>query len=203
MKIKTVVSRLRNTLREYHPDTRVSNRYLWNVAYTASLDLLEREKRTLHNLDIYKTISMPSEEVDIYADTCVPLECIGCRYKLPEGYSEGKNGLRYKYIATPDKSTTFHLVPPQSFQSRINIKGNNKNYSYLEGGYLYTSKCYPCIQISLLTEDGLTTEDCNILDSTSPIPDRLLNRVFQMSFSELFNMIKIPIPEIDNKNIGS
>ena len=203
MTIGTVVSRLRNTIREYHPDSRVTARHLWNIAYTASLELLEREKKTLTNLDIFTTVSLDSEEVNAYMDTCVPLECLTCRYKLPKGYTEGKNGLRYRYISTADKSSNFHLVTPQAFQSRIGIKGNNNKYAYLDNGYLYTSECYPCIEVSIATENGITADGCSVLDQESPIPDRLLNRVFSLSLNELFNMVRIPIPHIDNKNTGA
>lgn len=203
MTIGKVVARIRNTLREFHPDTRLSNRHSWNIAYTASLLILDQEKDKIYNLDIFKPVTLVAEEVDIYADTCVPLSCIKCRYKLPESFVEGKLGLKYKYIATPDKSVMFHNTSPQLFQNKSKIKGNSQKYSYIENGYLYTNECHPCISISILTEDGITGDKCNVLQQKAPIPDRILQKVFQMEFNELFNSIKIPFNHTDNKNLNN
>lgn len=202
MLVKEAISRVRNTLKEYIADSRLSSRYVWNVIWTTSSYLIEKEKG-LHNLDIFKPISLDTEEVNKYEGSCVPLSCIVCRVKLPSGV-EGKKGLIYRYIGSPDLSTTFKLVSPLAFGRKKKIRMNAQNYAFLEEGYIYLDECFPCVKVAYFPNDSDealdSTSGCSKLDRESPVPDYLLHAIFKMSFEELTLHARIPFDHLTNKN---
>ena len=132
MTIGDIISRLRNTIKEVTGDSVLTNRQLWNIAYTSFLLYNERDKRNIYNSDIFTVVNLEKEEVNFLEDSCVPLECQTCRYALPSG-AEGKNGLIYRYIATPDMSETFQLTTPEQYQIKKKIRGNNQKFVFLVG----------------------------------------------------------------------
>lgn len=202
MKIKEIVSRFRGTFKEFRGDTRTTSRYIWSIIWTAGLFLMEREKN-LHKLDIYKTVDLETEEVNLLETSCVPLNCMGCRVKIPSTV-ENKNGLIYKYIASPDLSTQFKLVSPTAYQRKKKLKNTYQNYAFLDNGYIYFDKCYPCIKVSYLPdswEESISSSDgCSKLEQNSPLPDYILYNLLRMSLEELSLHARVPFDTSQNKN---
>lgn len=202
MTVGEAISRVRGSLKEGTSDSLLTNRLIWNILYTVSLEQLDRDK-SIYNQDIFKTVSIESEKVNIYEGSCVPLECTTCRYKLPKG-AEYKQGLIYRYIATPDLSKRFSLTNPENFQNKKDIRGfSHSNYIFLEEGYLYSSECYPCLKISYLPGDSLgidNPDNCSLLDTEATIPDRLLNKVTLMAINELTVFMQVPAKVSPNKD---
>jgi len=187
MLIRQIVSRLRNDIKEHTGDTVLTNRHLWNIFYTKAQLLLERDKKNIYNIDVFETASIDTEEVNELEDTCVPICKLSCRAKLPDSV-EFKTGLTYRYIATADLSTNFHLVNPSSFIRKTGIQGNKQNYAYLENGYLYLSKCYPCISVSYIPKDLTSSDDkdtCSKLDQNTILPDYLIDGAMTAALQEL------------------
>lgn len=205
MRVGEATSRLRNTLKEFKGDTRLTDRYLWNIIWSIGALLLNREKN-LNSLDIFKTVDLETEEVNLLESSCVPLDCIGCRVKIPSKV-ESKYGLIYKFIATPDLSTSFKLVNPTSFTTKSKLRGKIGNYAYMDNGYIYMDECFPCIKISYLPndseealEDTEGNKNCSMLEKEISLPNYIMSVIFQMSLQELSMYVKLPFDTNQNKD---
>jgi hypothetical protein len=202
MTISTIVSRLRTALKEHTADSRASNRFLWNTFYTAMLLFVEREKRSIFNLNIFQTSYLESEEVNLLEDSCVPLTCRGCRYKLPKGI-EYKGGLLYKFLGTVDGSEEFQIVNPSTYNRKRNLRGVKQRIKFatLEGEYLYTEKCYPCLKILHVPTNGLTAADgCFILESEIQAPDHIIELILQTAVSSSNIFVQRQYDIVPDKN---
>lgn len=192
MTIREVTSRVRASLKEVYRDSYLSNCHVYNLAYTAYLKILSRSRDSIYKLAIFKTISIDTEEVDLYEDTCVPLECISCKITLPDSV-DLKEGLIYQYIASPDLSTKFKIENPIIYQKKINTRSSTKP-AYREGNTIYFSECFPCIKISYLSKEGIPDEDneCSVMENVAPIPDDKITDVIGLIFQELSVFIQKP-----------
>lgn len=199
MTVREVTSRVRGILKEFHSDSVLTNRLIWSIVQSGLLMYLEREAKNIYKLDIFTKMSINQEIYSIYEGTCVPLECQGCRYKLPDG-AENKNGLIYRYIASPDIHTQYKIVSPTDFQNKKNLRGASQNYMILENGYLYTDKCLPCISVAYLATKPSNDLGCSILDLDASIPDYILSTILRMPLEELNIFIQKPLDLAQNKN---
>ena len=178
--IRTIVSRLRQSIREVSSDSNLSNRYLWNVFFTKYLKILKQNKN-LMNLDIFTTIDLEPEYVE---EGCT--DCTTCRVKLDDAVIF-KKGIVKKYITTPDFSGNFNLTSPKLFSLK---KDNGFLYSYYQGGYLYFNKCYPCIKISYLSMFG-ESNDCSTLNNKLNIPSFLIDDSVTAALQEIMVVNKL------------
>lgn len=202
MTIREAVSRLRNNLKEFYGDSVLSNRHLYNIIYTMSLAYLERDKRTLYNLDIFTPVNIDAEEVNIYEGSCVILDCKVCRYKL-EDLMENKYGFIYKYVGTPDYKNQYHITSPNTYNRKTNIRGNKTKYGWIENEYIYIPDCPPCIKVLYLSSNGVSlnsVDGCSIMDNKLTIPDYLIDNVIKGSMSELQIFIAKNFDVTENKN---
>ncbi len=204
MTIREVVSRLRNDLKEHTQDSVYYNRHLWNAFWTASRLLLQREAdgEGIKDMRSFKSVILDTEEVNKYEGTCVPLECAVCRVKLDKPLMS-KKGMVYHFVGSIDMHTEFKVVSPQDFKVKAGIKGVRVNYAYLEGDYLYLSKCTPCIKVIAVFNDFSTTNtkgSCSILDSEIGIPDYLIEGSLSLAKQHLLPTLSKAYDHTQNKN---
>lgn len=199
MQIKDIVSRIRNSSKEVTGDSVLRNRHIYNAFYTNALLLLEKDKRNLTKQENFKTVSLETEEVNLLENSCVPLDCMGCRVKLPK-ITSNKNGLVYRYISSPDKSILYKLTTPLSFQRKTKIKNNLQKYAFVDGDYLYLSECLPCIEISYLPDAMDDTGICKILEEDVPFPDYLIDMAIKNALTELGIFIQKSQDHTTNKS---
>jgi len=197
MTINTVVSRLRNGLKEVSRDSYYTNRQLWNIALTSFLKIINQRKN-IHKLDIFTKGDFEVEEVNLLENSCVPLNCIGYRVCLDD-VLETKQGLVFKYIGSPDLSELFKLVSPKTYQLKLDKTKGNTNYAFFDSGYLYFNKYFPCLKISYLSKDGECVS-CSKLDNKLNIPDFILDDVIKMSLQELAPLLQKQPDRVGDKS---
>jgi hypothetical protein len=199
MTVREVTSRVRGVLKEFYSDSVLNNSLIWSIVQSGLLMYLERDNKNIYKLDIFTKININKENYNIYEGTCVPLDCQGCRYKLPNG-SENRNGLIYRYIASPDLNTRYKLVSPIVYENKSKLRGDKGNYMILEDGYLYTNNCLPCINIAYLADKPYADDECSVLDLDASIPDHVLDVILKMPLQELNIFIQKPLDITADKN---
>ena len=176
---RQIISRLRLDLKEHFSDSVLYNRHLWNAFWTASRVLIQREAdaNKLKDQNVFTSYNVDTEEINTYEGSCVPLECISCRAKFPKALFS-KTGPIYSFVGSVDMSTKFTLVNPQEFVVKSKIKGIRERYAFLEGDYIYLSKCVPCLKILVAPEDDSLSADgkqkCGLLDEQVSMSDYLV-----------------------------
>lgn len=195
--IGSAISRVRNGIKEVSRDSVYTNRFIWNVILSNFTRLLN-QRPNIHTLDVFTSLDLDVEEVNLLESSCVPLDCKGYRVKIEDAL-ETKHGLLFRYIATPDLSETFTLVSPKVFQLKINKTKGNTHYAFLEDEYLYLNKYYPCIKVSYLSKYG-SANDCCILNNDTNIPDYLLDAAVKQAIQEIAPSLQKPTDRILDKN---
>lgn len=215
---KTIVSRLRNAVKEVSSDSNYTNRYLWNVFWTNARTLLKQEsnRNLLYNQsDIWQTICVQMDKVSPILCQCVklPMDCVvyRSRFKLPK-IAEGNFGRIYRFISTPDLSQQLVLVTPYQYGLK-QTKYNQEKYVFIHDDYLWAPNSkWPFITISALFEDEIanefkceceetSTSDCgSLLYLTCGLPEWLISPAIGMCLQELGASKPIPQDELDNAN---
>lgn len=203
---REVVSRLRGDLNEHFGDSVIYNRHLWNDFWTASKVLIQRESdvNKLINQHIFKPYNLDTEEVNLYEGSCVPIECVACRVKLPKVIMS-KTGMVYSFLGSPDMSTRIYVVNPSDFIVKSKIKGNRALYAFFEDDYLYFSKCMPCVKLLAVTEDSDEPTDgkCSIMDQEVGMSDYLLEGAFALAKESLMVALRKQYDVVPNKDPNS
>ena len=201
---REIVSRLRNDLNAHSADSVLTNRHLWNAFWTTSRVLIQREADTNKLKDQYasfKSYDLNTEQVDIYEGTCVPISCIACRVELPKVLTS-KTGLVYSFLGSPDFHTRYVIVSPFEFQVKTKIKGSATRYAFVEGGFLYLSKCLPCLKLlAIPEEDDIEVGGvCSIMDEPVGISDYLVEGALILAKESLSFALQVPYDHSANKN---
>ncbi len=201
---REAIFRLRQDLREATSDSPMTNRYLWSAFWDAAKLLLQRahDDGTLRDQNIFQPYHLDTEEINPFEDTCVPLDCISCRVKVPEPVMS-KTGPIYSVLASADLYTRYAVVNPTEFEIKSKIKGTRQRYAYLEGSYLYLSKCVPCIKFSVVPSDGLSESRCGVLDSPALVPDYLFDAAVAIAKDNISKFLSKPVDHVANKNEAS
>lgn len=203
---RQIVSRLRKDLVEHFDDSNLYNRHLWNSFWSAAKLLLQREADAakLVSQNVFTPYSLDTEEVDLYADTCVPIECISCRVKIPE-LLMSKDGMIYSFFGSPDMSIKYNIVGAAEFAMKSKVKGISSRFAFLEGNYLYLSKCLPCVKL-LAIADGPAAPPagkCSILDTEIGLPDFLVEGAIAIAKESLTATLSKRYDQVPNKNPNS
>lgn len=198
---REAIFRLRNDLREVTADSPMTNRYLWSVFWDAAKLVLQRahDDGTLRDQNIFQPYYLDTEEVNLYEGSCVPLECISCRVKIPEPVMS-KTGPMYSVLASADLYTRYALVNPTEFEIKSKIKGTKQRYAFLEGKYIYLSKCVPCIKFSVVPTDGLSESKCGVMDTNAFVPDYLFDAAIAIAKDNISRFLNKPVDHTANKN---
>ena len=202
MTIREGVSRLRQDLKEVSQDSYFSDRGLWNAIFTSGVQYMERDRKNLHNLDIYTFKSFNTEEVNLYEESCVPLDCTVCRIKIPNILTL-KTGMVYKSLTSPDGSIDFNITDPTSYQRKLKLLRGNKQLAFKEGDYIYLSTCLPCVKFGYVSTDLEDSNSCSRLDDEIPFPEYLLDIIFKSALQSESLAVKKPHDTIQNKDTNS
>ena len=99
---REVIHRIRHDLAEHSADSVLTNRYLWASFWDAAKLLAQRayDDSSMRDQIVFETFDLDTEEHNPFDGTCVPLECIACRVKVPAPVMS-KNGMIYSYIGSP------------------------------------------------------------------------------------------------------
>jgi hypothetical protein len=205
MTIREAVSRMRHDLNSHYADSSLYNRHLYSAFWAASRLLIQREadqNRMSDQSRAFTSYNLDTEQVDMYEATCVPLSCISCRAKLPAGILTSKTGPIYGLLGSPDLSTRYAIVTPMEFEVKSKIKGTSARYAYIENGYLYLSKCIPCLKLLAVPSDVPALSaggTCSVLDSDVPVPDHLHHAAFALAKEAVITALGKPYDTAVNK----
>lgn len=197
-----IVSTLRGDLKEVSSDSYFTDRQLWSKFFIGGLMYMERERKNLHNLDIYTFQSFDTEKVNKYEGTCVPIECLSCRIKVPNLVSL-KGGILYKSLTSPDGSIKFNITDPTSYQRKLNLKSGNQGFAFKEGEYIYLSKCLPCVKFGYVSNDMNHSTSCKALEEENPFPDYMIDTLIKNALNTFQIAIKKPQDISSNKTPNS
>ncbi len=216
---KEIVSRLRNSLRESSADTKYSNRYLWNVFFTASKKLLKEDAdkgRIYSQSNPWESICVEMEPVSsLYCD-CIylPYNCTVFRskIKLPR-IIESSTGFIYRLIASPDLSQQFTLVSPYLYSVKRKIKYNKEKYAFIYDGYLYTpDSTFPILTVSGLFDEDTSKFNCkqdsepdsqvcgSAININVGLNDYLIDAAIKISLGEILPIVQKPFDHTPNNN---
>lgn len=204
---RTIVNRLRHDVNEHSSDSQIFNRYLWNAFWSASRLLVQREAdaNKLVDQDVFTSFHIETEQVNMFENTCVPIDCIACRAKLPKPLMS-KSGPITSFIGSPDMSVSYTIVTPMEFTIKSRIKGVRERYAYIDGDYIYLSKCIPCLKAVIATEQDVVPDKdgekiaCGILDTPINIPDFLIEGSLAIARENLRLALSKPYDHSANKN---
>lgn len=204
---REIVSRLRQDLNEHFSDSVLFNRHLWNAFWTASRVLVQREADNNKLKDQsrnFKTYNLDTEDVNLYEGTCVPLECIACRAKVPK-LMVSKNGPIYGFIGSPDMHTSYTVVSPLEYAIKTKITGTKAKFAFIEGDYLYFSKCLSCVKLVGIPDgdDDADGASCSVMDDSVAISDYLIEGSLAMAKQSLTVVLQKPYDHVANKNTQS
>lgn len=203
---REVVSRLREDLIEHFDDSVLYNRHLWNSFWTASRVLIQREHdaNKLKNQNIFQHYNLDTEEVNLYEGSCVPLECVSCRARIPK-IVMSKTGLVYSFLGSPDMSTRYNIVNPSDFIVKSKIKGVRTRFAFLEGDFIYLSECIPCLKLMAVPEDAKDATDgtCSVMDIEVEISDYLIEGALTIAKESLSATLRKQYDHVPNKNAAA
>ncbi len=226
MKVREVISRVRNSLKEHNADSVFFNKHIYSILKSHTAFLLKRESERLKNniylsSNIWTPICVEMEPVSAILCDCInlPIDCTIYRSKqklpvmLEVGYS-----FFYKSISTADHSEFFNLVSPNGFKQRTSTKYakySKDSLAFIENGYLYTpDKEYALLRILGWFENTTGFKDCNakpedeknstagcsLLDTEFKCPEHLISPAIQMTLEELLRTKQLPYDNIANGN---
>ncbi len=227
MKIREIISRVRNSLKEHKSDSVFFNKHIYSVLKSHTAFLLKRESEKLKNniylsSNIWTPICVEMEPVSAIMCSCINLP-IGCtiyrsKQKLPTMLEVGYSFF-YKSISTIDHSEFFTLVSPNGFKQRTSTKYSKfskDSLAFLEDGYLYTpDKEYSVLRIlgwfentkgfkdcskGSSSSDSSSNSSCSIMDSEFKCPEHLISPVIQLTLEELLRTKQLSYDNIPNKN---
>lgn len=201
---RTIISRLRNGLKEVSADSKYSNRYLWNVFHTASNKLFKEDAdkgRIYSQSNPWESICVEMVAVSSLFCNCIylPYDCevYRTKMKLPK-IVESSTGFIYRLIATPDLSQQFTVVSPYMYSVKSKIKYNKEKYAFIYDGYLYTpDDRFPSLIIAGLFQGDTSEFNCNEdCEPDSGVCGAALNKNVTLSDYLVDTCVKIALTEI-------
>lgn len=174
MLIGEIISRVRISTKLDNADSRVTDKYLYNVIQTSRNTFLEREdnkKALIKNVSIFSTLNkIRLIEVDTVEACGLETDCFIKRtqFKLPK-ILEASWGVIIRGVTSTDGFTRVHETTELSYNRKLNINDNyNKDaYWFYKNGYLYLPNVrWNYIKVDALFEDKSIVEalnECHII----------------------------------------
>ena len=207
MKIRTLISTIRNSLKEQNVDSVLTNRDIWNIVWLYAVTYIQREvdqKRSTFNLNIFKVVDVKFKEDFIVDPNVVSTDCTIYKSanKIPK-IVESRFGYITKYITTLDRSRNYTVVNPQDFPSKVKLTKGKGKFVYFEDGYLFSNDKYP-LKISALFSDlkHLLKKEgsCKVMDLEAPIPEHTLSDLLRIVPTQLGLFEQKPMDTTTNLN---
>lgn len=220
MKIREIISDVRNSLRSVSLDDWIPGKYIYFKLKGVAALFIKREaddKRLFRYTELWSTIKcLKMEEEDLIncCDICIPncKKVMKSKDKLPEIYST-----RYGYlmnVTSVDYDRDYTPVTPQQYKYTRSreFQDRRKRYFWIENGYLII----PDSMVSVVTvkamfinkaealklDDCLKTDDCiRFMDQEFVAPEHLLQDIKSATISEILGTNrKLQQDELSNLN---
>lgn len=215
MKVRDIISQLREYLNNVNIDQRFTNQYLHSCIITATKLIVKRESetrklfRSVESFQSLDCIEMISYESKICAGILLPCSNVmRSKFKIPKAFLSSTGSILLVYSI--DRSVQFWQSSPSLYSSisKREFKGEQK-YFWIIDDYLYIPDSY----ITNVTALGLFIDNsevdkfngsrgCKFMDSLSSIPSWLEEDVLKTALQTIAGVTK-RIPEDTNPNLNS
>ena len=213
MRVRDIVSQLRELLNNVNVDVRFTNQYLHSCLITATKLILKREAETrkiFRSIEAFQEIEcldLEPASSNFCGGFLVPCYNLQKSVKpLPDAYLSSVGSILLVYSV--DKSVQFLQSTPSQFSSiqKRQFKGNQKyfwiidNYLYIPNSHI-TNVSVLGLFIDVSEVDKLNgTKSCKFMDSDSGIPDWLQEDVLRTALQNIAGVTK-KIPEDPSPNM--
>lgn len=214
MKVRNIISLLRESLNNLNLDMRFSNQFLHNTIITNTALIVRREsesRKIYTNIESFQSIRcLNLESVDMLtcADIIVPCQnLMKSTVKIPKVYQSNTGPILQ--VFSLGRITQFHQSTPSSYSTltKRQYKGNQEYY-WIVDDYLYipgfiTNATLLGLFIYPYEVDKLNINDkcLKMMDSECGVPDWLIDAVIDESTKMIAGVTK-RIPEDSNPNLN-
>lgn len=219
VRIKEVISRLRNIYKATRQDAWITDRFLYSIAVKYARSLLRREDgqyKLFKHSSVFRTI----DHIQMAETNAVEAQCTGIRsdrkfYRsdfLPE-ILPGYYGPIVRSITSMDGTRELQMVTPSqyvNFTRSKNFKFNKNTYCWWLNNRLYSTVPWP-LRLEGIFEGDLSRFNCEGCETDCqpaqeqffPLPEHLLAELEDLvKAKELGLMVQIPSdPAHDNQSI--
>lgn len=217
--IEYVISPIIADLKEINNDSRLSKRCVYNT-FNLNLKFLlkqEFEKKRLEKLsDIWKTICVPTENVDKNLCSCynLPINCniVRTKIKIPRIVGSSYGDIIHS-VTNVFGSVEFEQTTSSNYNTQKNIKYNSTKYYFQDDNYFYfPNSDVKLIKIKAYFEDNVDEFICDKINDEKQIcksklkevinaPEYLISTAVKMTKEELLKTYKnIREDTLINKN---
>lgn len=215
--IGDVISRVRGQVKAEVQDAFVTDRYIYSLILK-NAQLLMRRQDSANKLMKFNSVWQKLPFVELIEVDKVEAHCSGIKsgctikrtkQKLPT-FMEGYWGPLIRTVSSVDGSIELQPTSPGTYTSMTkttSFRYNKTKYFWFLDGYLYLPNVdWDAILIEGVFEDDISKWTCEEEDNCVPrylqqlnIPDFLYAEIEQQVLNVLFNTIKIPSEDADNK----
>lgn len=216
---RTIISRLREGIKEVSADSNYTNRYLWHVFSTASHKLFKEDAdkgKIYAQSNPWESICVEMEPVSSLFCDCIYLpyncEVFRSKFKLPK-IIESSTGFIYRMIASPDLSQQFTLVSPYLYSVKSKIKYNKEKYAFFYDDYLYTpNHRFPSLVVAGLFQGDTSKFNCkqdcepdsgvcgSALNVSVTLNDYLIDACIKIALTEILPVLQKQQDNLANNN---
>jgi len=215
--IGSVISRIRGQVKAEVQDAFVTDRYIYSLIQKFA-QLLIRRQDSLNKLMKFNAIWKQLPFIELIEVDKVEASCSGIasgciikrtKEKLPT-FMEGYWGPLIRTVSSLDGSIELYPTSPGTFTSMTkttSFKYNTQKYYWYLNGYLYMPNiAWDAIKLEGLFEDDISKFTCEEEDNCIPrykqqfnIPEFLFAEIEAQVLAGIFNTIKVPAEDADNK----
>lgn len=216
--INEVVSRIRGQVKAEVQDAFVTDRFIYSLV-TKFAKLFMRRQDSLNKLMKFNSIWNFLPYVELIEIDKVEAQCTGIqtgctikrtKEKLPD-MVEGYWGPLIRTVSSIDSSIELQPTQPGTYTSMTkttSFRYNKKKYFWFLNGYLYLPDMeWDAIRVEAVFDDDISNWLCE--DDTDkcipryeqeiPFPEFLLAEIETQILTQMFNTLKIPTEDSDNK----
>lgn len=211
-KIGTVISRIRNVLKNVKEDPFMTDRFIYSLILKYGATLMYRDTKMnsfYKNNSLFKEIPcLELIEVDRVEACCAPVKT-SCTFmrsknKLPKILNL-HDGPIIRAVTSIDYSEKLHMTTPSEYilkTKSTSFKYNTTKYYWIVDGYLFVANAmWEGVRIQAIFEESVSSFLCNISgrdecvmeqDRDLDIPEYLFTEIENMIRQELFPTILLP-----------
>lgn len=215
--IGEVISRIRGQVKAEVQDAFVTDRYIYSLITKYAQLLMRRQdfsNKLMRFNAIWKTLPyVQLIDVDKIEANCVGVQsdCLIKRTKdkIPDTI-EGYWGPLIRTVSSIDRSIEVYLTQPGTYTSMTkttSFRYNKNKYFWYLDGYLYLPNAdWDAIKIEAVFDDDISSWLCDETEACTPryeqqinIPEALFAEIENQILTVMFNTLKIPSEDSDNK----
>lgn len=216
--INEVVSRIRGQVKAEVQDAFVTDRFIYSLV-TKFAKLFMRRQDSLNKLMKFNSIWNFLPYVELIEIDKVEAQCTGIqtgctikrtKEKLPD-MVEGYWGPLIRTVSSIDSSIELQPTQPGTYTSMTkttSFRYNKKKYFWFLNGYLYLPDMeWDAIRVEAVFDDDISNWLCEHdtdkciprYEQEIPFPEFLLAEIETQILTQMFNTLKIPTEDSDNK----